>query len=422
VAAASADAVQDFEELPPRPATIAPNQGWELAMISALACFAYCVFSYFFIWTTAAAWLGAIGLLWIAFRPDGFKRDLKTFAVLAAGCTAALLPYAYLLSQRSPSMDDVQLLVLTHAPDLARVPEYLSIVSIVLIAIGVVNGVFKLKDRGTLFTLSTALVPLIVFNQQIVTGRSLQPIHYQVFIGNYVAGLALMMSIGLLVRRQLLHGGQAVKLASVTLMAAAVVWGFVECHYTVRVLDDANVVRDEALPVARRLEQLAGDNPERVHQTVLSFDGIFADDMPTVAPQNVLWSRHQHVFAGLTWQENKERYYRYLYYSGVDERGLEKLLKKDFVSQIALFGWGRHSDRLSSESKPLTYGEIAVEARNYGRFVETFSSATAADPLISYVVVNSEYPPQLANLDRWYELHDPETIGTYNLYKASLRK
>jgi hypothetical protein len=249
----------------------------------------------------------------------------------------------------------------------------------------------------------------------------LQPIHYQVFIGNYVAGLALFMSVGLLLRRQHLRGGPLVRAASAVLMIAAVVWGFVECHYTVRVLDDANIIRDEALPVARRLEQLAGDDPERFQQTVLSFDGIFADDMPTVAPQNVLWSRHQHVFAGLTWQQNKERYYRYLYFSGVDEQGLDQLLKKDFVSQIALFGWGRHSDRLSADAKPLTYGEVAEEARNYGRFIKTFSSATAADPLLSYVVVDSEFPPDLGTVEKWYELYEPETIGKYTLYKARLR-
>lgn len=379
------------------------------------------MFSYFFIWTTAAAWLGAVGLVWVVFRPEGFRRDLKSLVLVAAGCVAALIPYAYLLSQRSPSMDDVQLLVLTHAPDLARVPEYLSIVSLVLLAIGVVNGIFKLRDRATLFTLATALVPLIVFNQQIITGRSLQPIHYQVFIGNYIAGLALLMSVGLLLRRRLLMGGIVLKTASAVLMLAAVVWGFVECHYTVRVLDDANVARDEALPVARRLEQLAGGDSEKFQRTVLSFDGIFADDMPTVAPQNVLWSRHQHVFAGLSWQQNKERYYRYLYYSGVDEQGLDRMLKKDFVSQIALFGWGRHSDRLSANAKPLTYGEIAEEARNYGRFVETFGRATAADPMLSYVVFDSEYAPDLGIVEKWYELYDPETIGKYTLYKAKLR-
>jgi hypothetical protein len=319
-------------------------------------------------------------------------------------------------------MDDVQLLVLTHAPDLARVPEYISIVCLVLIAAGVVNGIFRIRERAVLFTLATALVPLIVFNQQVITGRSLQPIHYQVFIGNYVAGLALVMSIALLIRRRLAAGGVVVVAGAAVLMAAAVVWGFVECHYTVRVLDEANVIRDEALPVARRLEELAAGAPGRFKQTVLSFDGIFGDDMPSVAPQNVLWSRHQHVFAGLTWQQNKERYYRQLYYSNVDESGLDSLLKRDFVSQIALFGWGRHSDRLSSEAKPLTYGEIAEEARNYGRFRETFSAATAADPLISYVVVDDEYGQDLTVVEKWYALYEPEIIGKYTLYKARLRQ
>ena len=392
-----------------------------LAMIGAVACFAYSVFSYFFIWTTAAAWLGAVGLIWIAFRPEGFRSDIKWLALTAAGCVAALVPYAYLLSKRSQTMDDVQLLVLTHALDLARVPEYISIVCLILIAVGVVNRVFELRERAVLLTLATALVPLLVFNQQIVTGRSLQPIHYQVFIGNYVAGLALMMSIGLLLRKRLSANGVPVRLACTALMLAAILWGFVECHYTVRVLDDANIARDEALPVARRLEQLAAGDADRFQQTVLSFDGIFADDMPTVAPQNVLWSRHQHVFAGLTWQQNKERYYKYLYYSGVDEQQLDRLLKTDFVSQIALFGWGRHSDRLSVDAKPLTYGEIADEVKNYGRFLAAFDAAAAGDPVVSYVVVNNEYDTDLAAVEQWYELYDPELIGKYTLYRARLR-
>ncbi|HMJ09265.1 MAG TPA: hypothetical protein VK468_09685 [Pyrinomonadaceae bacterium] len=390
-------------------------------MIAAAACFAYCVFSYFYIWTTAAAWLGILGVVWILFRPEGFRRDLKTLAAVGAGCAAALVPYAYLLSNRSHTMDDVQLLVLSHAPDLARVPEYISIVCLVLLAAGVVNGMFGLRERSTLFALSTALVPLVVFNQQVITGRSLQPIHYQVFIGNYVAGLALMLTIGLLLRRQLAAGRAGVKAASAVLAMAAVMWGFVECHYTVRVLDDANVERDIALPVARRLEELGRASADPHRETVLSFDGIFADDLPSVAPQNVLWARHQHVFAGLTWQQNKERYYRYLYFCGVDEGGLDHLLKNDFVSQIALFGWGRHSDRLSVNSKPLTYREIAEEVRNYGRFVENFDAKTAAEPLLSYVVVNDEADTDLSVVDQWYERYDPEFIGKYTIYRVRPR-
>jgi hypothetical protein len=188
------------------------------------------------------------------------------------------------------------------------------------------------------------------------------------------------------------------------------------------VLDDANIARDEALPVARRLEEMSFADPNRFQQTVLSFDGIFADDMPSVAPQNVLWARHQHVFAGLTWQQNKERYYKYLYYSNIDENGLDRLLKKDFVSQIALFGWGRHSDRLSVDAKPLTYGEIAEEVRNYARFRNAFNAATASDPQLSFVVVNEEYGSDLTAVEHWYELYDAQTIGKYTLFRARIRE
>ena len=104
------------------------------------------------------------------------------------------------------------------------------------------------------------------------------------------------------------------------------------------------------------------------------------DDLPTLAPQSVLWARHQHVFAGVTWQENKERYYQYLYYMGVDERHLAAGIKSgnDFVSVIALFGWGRHTDRLNAAYTPLTFREIDDEMRRFGDYLKAFDPAKPA--------------------------------------------
>src|SRR5207245_839438 len=68
---------------------------------------------------------------------------------------------------------------------------------------------------------------------------------------------------------------------------AAIAWGFVECHYTVRVLDDVNVARDEALPLGRRLAELAKDDPAPQKSTVLYLPIAEADDFPTLAPQPV---------------------------------------------------------------------------------------------------------------------------------------
>ena len=386
-------------------------------LVAAIFCFAYTVFSYFFIWTTAAAWLGCLFVVWLIFRPDGFKSGVKSLVIVGAGCALSLVPYAWLLSKRSETMDDVQLLVYTRAPDFFRAPEFISIVCLLLIAIGVTTKVIKTSDRTTVFAVSLALVPLAVFNQQIVTGRSLQPIHYQVFIGNYVAALAMIVTVGMMLRRKLTSPGSTPKLACAALTITAIAWGFVECHYTVRVLDDANIERDLALPVARRLEELGRTEADPYRSTVISYDMIQSDDLPSVAPQNVLWSRHQHVFAGMSWQENKDRYFQFLYYLNVDEDGLDYLLKNDFVAKIALFGWGRHTDRLSSEAKPLTYGEVAVEVARYKAYIQNFNAGTAMNPKLSYAVVNNEADTDLTNLDKWYDRDGGEVIGKYTLYK-----
>jgi hypothetical protein len=389
--------------------------------VLAVLCFAYTVFSYFYIWTTAAAWFGCLFLVWVIERPERWRRDLKIFFALGVGFVLALLPYFYLLSNRSETLEHVQLLVYTRVPDLFRMPEYVAFAVLLILIAAIATRRIEMKDRSTLFTLSLALVPFVVFNQQIITGRSLQPIHYQVFIGNYVAGLALVLSIGLVAKGWIGKGGVLAKAACSVAAAAAVAWGFVECHYTVRVLDEANIERDLSLPIARRLEELSTADPDPHRSTVLAFDMIQADDLPSVAPQNVLWARHQHVFAGLSWDESKERYYQYLHYSNIDENGLDYLLKNDFVSQIALFGWGRHTDRLSFDAKPLTYREVGVEVDNYADYRENFNREQASNPLLTYVVVNNEADTDLSVVDKWYERDAGEVIGKFTIYGVRLR-
>ena len=127
------------------------------------------------------------------------------------------------------------------------------------------------------------------------------------------------------------------------------------------------------------------------------------------------------MFAGLSWEESKERYYQQLHYQNVDEKGLDHLLKNDFVSQIALFGWGRHTDRLSVDAKPLTYGEIAEEVKRYDDYRRNFSKQQASNPLIRYVIVPNWDRFDLTNLEEFYELDEGEVIGRHTLYKARLR-
>ena len=393
-----------------------------LISLSSVA-FGYTVFSYFFVWTAAAAWLGCLGLCWLVVRPDGFVKDLKMLAALGVGCVLSLIPYAYLLANRSHSMDEVQMLVNTHAPDLTRTPELISFVVLAVIAVGIPLKMFRLGDRGTLFAISLALTQVVVFNQQVITGQELQPIHYQVFIGNYVAGLAVVVMFALVWRNLKDRERLPMRIIIVGFAMVAAAWGFVECHYTVRILDDVNIARDEAYPVARRLAEIGKDDPYAHKKVVLHLGLAEADDLPTIAPQSVLWARHQHVFPGTNWQENKERYYQLLCYQGVDGKRLAEGMKRDgdFVSMIALFGWGRHTDRLNSIYKPLTVGEIDEEARKYDDYCRNFDAARQGVIRLDYLIAPTDRAAYLDNIDKWYERDAGETYGKYVLYTLNLR-
>ena len=394
-----------------------------LAIIALCAlAFGYTVFSYFYIWTTALAFLGCLGLCLLIARPDGWLRDVKRLVLLGVGCVISLVPYFYLLSKRSHTMDDVQLLVNTHAPDLTRPPEIICLVVLFILVLGVFLDWFAARDRAVLLAISLALATIVIFNQQVITGQSLQPIHYQVFIGNYVAGLAMVVTLGLIWRSRGFAEKPAGKAAAVVLTITAAAWGFVECHYTVRILDDVNVVRDEAYPVGKRLAELAKDSPDSRKDVVLNLGIAEADDQPTLAPQPVLWSRHQHIFAGVTWQEHKERFYQQLYYQGIDAATLAERMKHgdDIVSVIALFGWGRHTDRLNSAYKPLTFAEVDAEARAYGDYIAKFDGNGEAVVPLTYLVMPADLPEgYLSNLDKWYRRDSGETLGKYLLYRLT---
>lgn len=393
-----------------------------LLISSAIALFAYAVFSYFYIWTTAVAWLGCLFVCWIAVRPGDHRRDIKNLFIIGAGYIVVLVPYAYLLSKRSHTMDDVQLLVHTHAPDLTRFPEYIAGLVILIVFFGLSIRRLEPRSPSVVFVISLALAVFTVFNQQVVTGQSLQPIHYQVFIGNYLAGLALVSAVGLYVGDSEWSHGIPAKAIFAVLACLAIGWGFVECHYTVRVLDDANVARDEQVPLGRRLTELARNDPNKYKTVILDFGIAEADDLPTLAPQATLWSRHQHVFTSITTEENKERYYQYLYYQGVTGQQLANSIKHgDFVSMIALFGWGRHTDRLNSNFKPLTYGEIDAEARNYEHYVAEFNPRRSPETIVTYLVVRSADELDLTNFDRWYDRDGGEDIGPFTLYRVRLK-
>ncbi len=388
--------------------------------------FGVLVYSYFYLWTTALAWLGCFALLLLIAKPEGWRRDFKSLGVTAALALASLLPYTMLLSNRATTMDSVQLLTYTRRPDLFRPPMLIGMAVLGVLIYAIQRGRLQWRERRTLFAVAFALTPAVVFNQQVVTGRSLQPIHYEVFIVNYVAATAIVLTGALLWQSCAI--AERRRVTSRLLIVVALVtfgWGVVEADVTTHVVDDQNVIRDEALPVGRLLKKLSQERRaagDRTEGAVFSPNLIQGDDLPALAPQGMLWARHLHVFSGSTWEENKERFYQQAYYSGLDAEWLSNELSNgNYVVIIALFGWGRHHDRLTVNATPLTQEEIAAEANSYAQYIATFNRERAARFPLSYVVMDADGSLDFTNLDRWYERDTGTRVGKFLLYRVKLK-
>jgi hypothetical protein len=383
------------------------------------------VFSYFYLWTAAAAWLALLAICWMLMRTAEWRHSLKLFGVIGALAIAALAPYTLLLSRRVETMDAVQALSLSHAPDLWRIPELIGFCVLLFLYLAISGKWIERDAPATIFTASFALLPLAVFNQQIITGRSLQPIHYEQFIANYVSLLAVTLLAALL-----WHGLHRAERKLPLLLACcislfALSWGALETRMALKIMAPLNSLRDEVRPVELRLAEIARkDESERDAKRIVVFtaDSRLADDLPTHTPFSVLWARHMHVFAGVSLAEDKERFYQYLYYTGVDEGHFARRLEqRDFNYLLALFGWTRTNPNLRLDPDPVRPEELDEELQRYTAYLSGFNRERATRPTLSFVIVSPREPANLNNIDRWYERDAGERIGNSTLYRVRLR-
>ena len=196
--------------------------------------FAILVFSYFYLWTAGLAWLACLSILWLAVRRDEWTKLSVRLGGIAIFAAAALIPYFYLLSDRSKNTDDTQLLSYTRSPDLTALPELIGFCLIAVLIYFIVSGKLRFATPAVLLTLATAITPFVLLNQQILTGRSLQPLHYEIFIANYLVLAALVLTIWLMKSSFETTAGGFRKLM-VYFAVAAVLWGFIESTGTAKV-------------------------------------------------------------------------------------------------------------------------------------------------------------------------------------------
>lgn len=418
--------------------------------------FAVLVYSYFYLWTTAAAWASCFALLWLVLLSGERRRSIKLFALIATLAVAALLPYFALLSNRVATTDDALLLTMSHAPDLLRPPELIGLAVLTAFLLSARRDFIAWRDRGVIFTVASALTPFVVFNQQIITGRSLQPFHYGMFVVNYVAILAALLC-AVLVHRGWRNQTDAhnksgephvatqgdmqtdtqpetsSRIPSALLVAialAAFCSGALETWQASRRFMQANIFRDEARPAALRLAALARRSPDGKLDTtslVLATDYTIADALPTVAPQPVLWSPHMFNFPGVSLAEDKERMAHYLYltnvdFSDVDATRLDALDNRRKYFVTSLISRSRHNPNLKIDWKPISPAEVSDALRFYAVYVATFDAARATRHAVSYVLTSTNEHVDFSNFDRWYERDGGERVGSFTLYRVKLRE
>lgn len=393
------------------------------------ALFSVMVFSYFFIWTAAAAWLGGLFLLWILLRRAELSRVLIAAGIIGVFALASVTPFFWMLSHRNSSMDQTQLLLFTHAPALLYPPEIIGFLVLGVIVYAWRRQLIDLREPIVLFTAAAAVMPFLVFNQQIITGRSLQPIHYKVFIANYMVLVSIVLLVSILWRAR--DAARLIPARALVFTAiAALGWGVVEVS-DITSRDSAQArLRDEVMPVARRLDSmikadgsfaaaLAGKAPYPVVY-VSTLD--VSKSIPSDSAVSVLWALHTPA-CGVSLTESKERFYQYMYYSGLSPREVATgMAEERFIVLAPLFGVERIIEGLVEDRKPISVDEMRDELRRYTEYSEHFSMTQATHPQLSFVVVpNSAAQPNLGNLDKWYERDAGETVGIFTLYRVKLR-
>ena len=385
------------------------------------------IFSYFFLWTSAIAWFACLAVLLVIANRANLRKHALSFLIISAITLAGFVPYLILLSHRSASMDAGQKLTISHAPDLFRVPEIIGAIVILMLVLGHLRRRIVLQTPECIFTGSLAMMAFAVFNQQVITGRSLQPFHYESFIANYTALIALILASVIFWRGREESSSQIRYRFVGWIVFVSFWWAAIEIMAPTAVIKKDNLFIDRAAAVCQRLRERAQTEVAKGSDTdpvplVLASDNKIAVILPTFAPQAVLWAPH-FDFLNLRPGESRQRFYEYLYYTGVEEKKLTKDLREPMSTvAAAAFGHERVIPDLAVKPKPITDDEIMNQVLEYKTFYSSFSRDDAAQHLLSYVIVPIDEGPDLTNLDRWYQRDQGERIGGYILYRVHLRQ
>jgi hypothetical protein len=373
------------------------------------------VFSYFFLWTSAVAVFAAASLVSMLLVRESRNRVGISSIVAAAISHGALVPYYVLLQHRSPEIDSIQLLNETHAPDLTSSVVIIGLLIIVLVIVFVRRGRLELRSPLAAYLIATALTPLILLDQQVVTGRSLQPVHFEIFVANYVVLISVVLLMGTLIRSASDAGRASIKKALVYVALISVVWGIIEAvGSTSRNIATAEI-RDRVAGAIRIVER---DSPDPRNAVVLTTDMISADFLGSISPMHSLWSPHSSSGGGLSIDQNRQLFFKYLFLNGVTADDLAYALRsRVFEVTAAVFGSERALPELGSNTAEITDNEIEEAVSRYRSY-----SLDASDQVPQYLIVPAGADIDMRNIRTIGEIKEVGEAEGFRVLRLSARK
>jgi hypothetical protein len=271
------------------------------------------------------------------------------------------------------------------------------------------------------------VLPFVIFNQQVVTGRSLQPFHFENFIANYAVLVAVVI---LFVNLRPHVSPRRLRL----IMAVCLLWGVIEVDLAARARYTSNVANDEVIPALQRLRELSMNDGTRAGlrsegKTPAVVFSPHTDVMrlvPTWTAQGILLGVGGLEFGSVSRRDPKV--YTYLYYSGADGQSLRELLHDkgsdrfmNYYARTAIFGHPRVLSKLTFDYRPIQDAEIEEQVRAYETYVASFSQEAALRHPIAYVIVRRDRGFDFSRIDLWYQRDAGESMGAYDLYRLRFR-
>jgi hypothetical protein len=147
----------------------------------------------------------------------------------------------------------------------------------------------------------------------VLTGRSLQPFHYEEFASNYWVVIAAFLALGILRRK-------IAKRILIYLAVAGFGFTLMLAVQGTRLMADTNIRLDEVRPAAVTLKT------KEFNGVVFTSDRILTHSVPAISNKPVLWARYLYTFSTVNLSEQRRRFYQYLYYSGVDRNEFVRTL------------------------------------------------------------------------------------------------